>query len=174
MYPQSHEPACQRETVVGCPETLVAPQTFPEWPKGLGGQWCQKHLPGRWRQWTGLCSVLWPSPAIGAGQKSCRRWTDPSWSRTVTQEGSFLVMFLVRRTSMTLTNTFPATESRDMPRLFPQMYLSPFFLWMVTMCESSQVELYCHSATCGDIQWNEMSCLHRSTVLHKYRHTTMK
>ncbi len=22
-----------------------------------------------------------------------------------------------------------------------------------------QVELYCHSATCGDIQWNEMSCL---------------
>ncbi len=21
-----------------------------------------------------------------------------------------------------------------------------------------QVELYCHSATCGDIQWNEMSC----------------
>ncbi len=25
--------------------------------------------------------------------------------------------------------------------------------------KSSQVELYCHSATCGDIQWNEMSCL---------------
>ncbi len=24
---------------------------------------------------------------------------------------------------------------------------------------SSQVELYCHSATCVDIQWNEMSCL---------------
>ncbi len=24
--------------------------------------------------------------------------------------------------------------------------------------KSSQVELYCHSATCGDIQWNEMSC----------------
>ncbi len=24
---------------------------------------------------------------------------------------------------------------------------------------SVQVELYCHSATCGDIQWNEMSCL---------------
>ncbi len=24
---------------------------------------------------------------------------------------------------------------------------------------SSQVELYCHSATCRDIQWNEMSCL---------------
>ncbi len=24
--------------------------------------------------------------------------------------------------------------------------------------KSSQVEL-CHSATCGDIQWNEMSCL---------------
>ncbi len=23
----------------------------------------------------------------------------------------------------------------------------------------SQVELYCHSAACGDIQWNEMSCL---------------
>ncbi len=22
-----------------------------------------------------------------------------------------------------------------------------------------QVELYCHSAACGDIQWNEMSCL---------------
>ncbi len=22
-----------------------------------------------------------------------------------------------------------------------------------------QVELYCHSATCGDMQWNEMSCL---------------
>ncbi len=22
-----------------------------------------------------------------------------------------------------------------------------------------QVELYCQSATCGDIQWNEMSCL---------------
>ncbi len=26
-----------------------------------------------------------------------------------------------------------------------------------------QVELYCHSATCVDIQWDEMSCL---TVLH--------
>ncbi len=25
--------------------------------------------------------------------------------------------------------------------------------------KSSQVELYCHSAACGDIQWNEMSCL---------------
>ncbi len=25
--------------------------------------------------------------------------------------------------------------------------------------QSSQVELYCHSATCGDIQWNEMSSL---------------
>ncbi len=24
---------------------------------------------------------------------------------------------------------------------------------------SSSSELYCHSATCGDIQWNEMSCL---------------
>ncbi len=24
---------------------------------------------------------------------------------------------------------------------------------------SSQVELYCHSATCVDIKWNEMSCL---------------
>ncbi len=22
-----------------------------------------------------------------------------------------------------------------------------------------QVELYCHSAACGDIQWNELSCL---------------
>ncbi len=90
MYPQSHEPACQCETVVGCPETLVAPQTSPEWPKGLGGQWCKKPLPGRWKQWTGLCSVLWPSPAIGAGYISCQRWTDPSWSCTVTQEGSFL------------------------------------------------------------------------------------
>ncbi len=27
------------------------------------------------------------------------------------------------------------------------------------LVKSSQVELYCHSATCGDIQWNEMSCL---------------
>ncbi len=27
------------------------------------------------------------------------------------------------------------------------------------LIKSSQVELYCHSATCGDIQWNEMSCL---------------
>ncbi len=25
--------------------------------------------------------------------------------------------------------------------------------------KSSQVELYCHSATCVDIQWDEMSCL---------------
>ncbi len=25
--------------------------------------------------------------------------------------------------------------------------------------KSSQVEFYCHSATCGEIQWNEMSCL---------------
>ncbi len=25
--------------------------------------------------------------------------------------------------------------------------------------QSSQVELYCHSATCVEIQWNEMSCL---------------
>ncbi len=29
------------------------------------------------------------------------------------------------------------------------------FLWL----KQVQVELYCHSATCGDIQWNEMSCL---------------
>ncbi len=31
-----------------------------------------------------------------------------------------------------------------------------------TLCQFQvqvQVELYCHSATCGDIQWNEMSCL---------------
>ncbi len=28
--------------------------------------------------------------------------------------------------------------------------------WLI---KSSQVELYCHSATCGDIQWNDMSCL---------------
>ncbi len=25
--------------------------------------------------------------------------------------------------------------------------------------KSSEVELYCHPATCVDIQWNEMSCL---------------
>ncbi len=30
---------------------------------------------------------------------------------------------------------------------------------MLLSDKSSQVELYCHSATCGDIQWNEMSCL---------------
>ncbi len=29
----------------------------------------------------------------------------------------------------------------------------------IDQVKSSQVELYCHSATCGDIQWNEMSCL---------------
>ncbi len=29
----------------------------------------------------------------------------------------------------------------------------------ITNIKSRQVELYCHSATCGDIQWNEMSCL---------------
>ncbi len=28
-----------------------------------------------------------------------------------------------------------------------------------TGVKSSQVELYCHSATCVDIQWDKMSCL---------------
>ncbi len=30
---------------------------------------------------------------------------------------------------------------------------------MLSQVKSSQVELYCHSATCVDIQWNEMLCL---------------
>ncbi len=42
--------------------------------------------------------------------------------------------------------------------------------------KSSQVELYCHSATCVDIQWNEMSCLAGPQCYinkHKYKHTTL-
>ncbi len=31
--------------------------------------------------------------------------------------------------------------------------------WQFSIQVQVQVELYCHSATCGDIQWNEMSCL---------------
>ncbi len=36
---------------------------------------------------------------------------------------------------------------------------------------SSQVELYRHSATCVDIQWNKIACL---TGPRDYRHTTMQ
>ncbi len=40
----------------------------------------------------------------------------------------------------------------------------------------SRVELYCHSATCVDIQWNEMSCLAGPRCYinkQKYKHTTL-
>ncbi len=39
-----------------------------------------------------------------------------------------------------------------------------------------QVELYCHSATCVDIQWNKMSCLAGPRCYinkHKHKHTTL-
>ncbi len=42
--------------------------------------------------------------------------------------------------------------------------------------EVHQVELYCHSATCVDIQWNEMPCLAGPRCYinkHKYKHTTL-
>ncbi len=51
---------------------------------------------------------------------------------------------------MTLANAFPATESRDMPRLFPQIDLSPFFLWMVKMLEYFQS---CGKVFCAHIIW---------------------
>ncbi len=46
----------------------------------------------------------------------------------------------------------------------------------VLTVKSSQVELYCHSATCVDIQWNRMSCLAGPRCYinkHKYKHTTL-
>ncbi len=62
----------------------------------------------------------------------------------------------------------------------------PFLLWpddtavqfqlLQSQIKSSQVELYCHSATCVDIQWNEMLCLAGPWCYinkHKYKHTTL-
>ncbi len=40
-----------------------------------------------------------------------------------------------------------------------QVLETVLFTWNPNQVESSQVELYCHSATCGYIQWNETSCL---------------
>ncbi len=44
--------------------------------------------------------------------------------------------------------------------LITSCFSSVYFFWSsLSFLMSSQVELYCHSATCVDIQWNEMSCL---------------
>jgi len=43
--------------------------------------------------------------------------------------------------------------------------------------KSSQLEFFCKSATCVDIQWNEMSCLAGPRcyiIIHKYKHTTIE
>ncbi len=51
-------------------------------------------------------------------------------------------------------------QGRDVEARYAQNYKSSLGNGLAA-CQncSSQVELYCHSATCGYIQWNEMSCL---------------
>ncbi len=52
----------------------------------------------------------------------------------------------------------PNRDARNVTVRYKYMYRATPSMY-VYQVKSSQVELYCHSATCGDIQWNEMSCL---------------
>ncbi len=55
------------------------------------------------------------------------------------------------------------TNSSNLTSLHPQgsprLCSRPITVYYLHYQVQVQVELYCHSAACGDIQWNEMSCL---------------